>query len=234
MEPHPVAFPGVGVRELTVAVVSQGHVTAAALGELTHPAGVHAHRIAILDPDHRDLLALSHKPTNVVGRECETNLVRSDLLRQSVDRVELRDRLRVRVVEARLGQVSLPHIHDHPRHVEPTRVHLGQVHLIPEVRRIIPLGGEVRCADIVVRVERDYALMNALGMSQEICFRLDGRRIGCSAARREKCHGRKREGSRVVPKGHVCGLDRGIHVCAASGVGAKTMTVEAVNVRVAS
>ena len=68
MQPHAVRFAGVGVGELAVTVVRQREVPRAAVVELLDPGdrgGLVAERVAVLDPDQRDLPARGGDPADV-------------------------------------------------------------------------------------------------------------------------------------------------------------------------
>jgi hypothetical protein len=66
----------------------------------------------------------------------------------------------VGAVVAFLGERSLADVDDEECGVEPAVEHLGQVDLILEPLRVIPLGGEVCGADVVVGIERDHLVVN--------------------------------------------------------------------------
>ena len=127
-------------------------------------AEVLADRIAVLDADERDLAARRVDPARVGGGQRQADLVRRDLLGQAVDRVELLDRRLVGAVVAgrreRIRAGALADVDDEEGGVEAALDHLGQVHLVAQVHRVVALGGEVRGADVVVRVERHHALVD--------------------------------------------------------------------------
>ena len=152
----------VGVGELAVPVVRERQIARTAIVELLDPLdrrrGI-AERVAVLDPDQRDLLAGLVDAPHVGGGERELDLVGCDLLGQQVDSVELGDRLLVGVVVAFRGERTLSHVHDEERRVEAARHHLRQVDLVAEVLRVVSFRREVASVDVVVRIERDDALM---------------------------------------------------------------------------
>ena len=173
--PLVVRLAGVRVGELTVAVVRERHVPAAAVPELLHPLDIGAERVAVLDADDGDLLAALRDPRDVGGGQRELDVVRGDLLRQTVDRVELRDRRLVRaVVSGRLKRVGhlrrirLADVHDHERDVQAAGLHLRQIDLSGQVHRVVARTREVRQVDVVVRVERDDALVNGARACRQV------------------------------------------------------------------
>ena len=76
-----VALAGVRVGELVVAVVSERQVARAAIVEFLDAGDFLAERIAVLDADERDFLALRVDSANVGGGERQLDLVRGDLAR---------------------------------------------------------------------------------------------------------------------------------------------------------
>ena len=181
MEPHVVALTCVRVGELAVAVVGERHVAAAALGKVADVVEVGAERVRVLDADHRDLSSGGDDTTRVVGGQRESDTIRRDLIGETVDRVELRNRLGVRVRVTLLRERALADVHDHPRHVEPTRLHVGKVDLSAQVGRVVALGREVRRIYVVVRIERDDPLVDAASTSDEVGLTLNR---GLTGARR--------------------------------------------------
>ena len=79
---------------------------------------------------------------------------------QVMHRVELRDRLLVGAVVAFGRQRPLADVDDEERGVEAALVHLRQVDLRVEPLRVVLLAREVLRIDVVVRVERDHAIVN--------------------------------------------------------------------------
>ena len=104
---------------------------------------------------------------HVGGGERELDLFRRDLLRQVMDRVELRDRLLVGAVVALRRQRSLADVDDEERGVEAALLHLREVDLRVEPLRVVLLPREVLRIDVVVRVERDDAVVNGARLLDE-------------------------------------------------------------------
>ena len=160
-------------------VVRERHVAAAALPELLHAGDVGADRIAVLDADHGHLPAALRDPCHVGRGQGELDVVRCNLLRQVVNRVELGDgRLVGAVVSGRLKRVGhlrrilLADVHDHEGDVEAALFHLRQVHLCGEPHRVVARSCEVRRVDIVVGVERNHPFVNAARAGDEILLAL--------------------------------------------------------------
>ena len=120
---------------------------------------------------------------HVGGGERELNLVGRDLLGQSMDGVELLDRLLVGVGVALRRQVTLPDVDDEEGGIEPTLDHLGQVDLRRQVLRVVACRREVVGVDVVVRVESNHPLMNRARPLLELGI---GRRLPMQAGRRRE------------------------------------------------
>ena len=71
-----------------------------------------------------------------------------------------------------LRRVRLADVDDHERDVEAAFLHLRQVHLVGQPHRVVAAAGEVRRIDVVVRVERDHALVNRARPRDQILFAL--------------------------------------------------------------
>ncbi len=139
---------------------------------------------ATLRPDFaiaRTSAAVSARPIRV-GR---------DLLREAVNGVELLDRLRVGPVVALGRERPLPDVDDEEGGVETALFHLGKVDLGVEALGVVARLGEVARIDVVVRVERDDALVDAARP-------LDERRVG----RLRGCQGRREETQDGESEGH--------------------------------
>ena len=172
MHPDVITLAGVRVRELAVPVVRERHVASAHPLEALDVREVSTDRIRVLNPNHRDLLSCGDDAPHVVRRQREFDPVRRDLLSEPMYRLELGQSLLMRVGVALWGQLSLAHIDDHPRHVEGAFLHVGKVHLRGKLHRVVALGGEVRGADVVVRIERDDPLVDAACALDQIGFGL--------------------------------------------------------------
>ena len=167
VQPLAVALAGVGVGELAVAVVRERHVAAAAIVELLHALDVGAERIGVLDADQRDLLARLRDARHVGRGQRQLDLSGRDLLRQVMHGVELRDRLLVGAVVAFGRQRALADVDDEERGVEAAFLHLRQVDLRVEALGVVLLPREVVRVDVVVRVERDHAIVNGARLLDE-------------------------------------------------------------------
>ena len=153
VEPDAVPLSGIGVGELAVAVVGEGHVAAPELMKLLDAAQVQADGVGVLDADHGHLLAGSHDAAHVVGRVSDLDLVGRLLFRQPVDGPELVHGVLVSGRVAGIIQIALPRVHDEPGHIKAARIHLGQGDLGGEVHRVVLFLGEVLGVDVVVGVE---------------------------------------------------------------------------------
>src|SRR5437667_4501494 len=89
---------GVGIGELAVAIVRQGHISAAAVVELFHPRNVGSDRISVLDADDRDAQVLLMQSENFSGRQRQADPVGSDVFGKAMDGVEFRESLPVGIV----------------------------------------------------------------------------------------------------------------------------------------
>ena len=167
VQPLAVALAGVRIGELAVAVVRERHVAAAAIVELLDALDVGAERIGVLDADQRHLLARLGNARHIRGGERQPDLVRRDLFRQPVHRVELRHRLLVGAVVALRRQRALADVDDEEGGVEPAFDHLRHVDLRLEALRVVLLAREVVRIDVVMRVERDHAIVNGARLLNE-------------------------------------------------------------------
>ena len=84
-----------------------------------------------------------------------------------MDGVELLDRRFVGLVVRLGGQLALPDVHDEEGGVEAALLHLRQIDLRIEPLRVVLFAREVLGVDVVVRVERDDALVDGSGFRDE-------------------------------------------------------------------
>jgi hypothetical protein len=204
VEPLAAGLAGVRVGELAVTVMGQRHVPGAAIVELLdalHRGRGITQGVAVLDANQGNLLAGFVDAADIGRGQRELDFVGSDLLGQQVNGVELGHRLFIGAVVAFGRQGSLSDVDNEERGIESALAHLRQVDLIAEVLCVVAFRGEVVGVDVVVGIERDDALMNALCLLDEGvvggCLRVSSGRgydrrtdeRGGSAAREKRaCH----------------------------------------------
>ncbi len=167
VQPLAVALAGVRIGELAVAVVGERHVAAAAIEELLDPRHVGAERIRVLDADQRHLLSRCGNARHIRGGQRKADLFGRNLAGQVLDRVELRHRLLVGAVVTCGRQRALADIDDEEGSVEAAFDHLRQVDLGVEPLGVVLLTREVVRIDVVVGIERDYAIVNRARLLQQ-------------------------------------------------------------------
>src|SRR5262249_28584622 len=141
---------------------------------------------------------------DVAGRQRERDLVRRDLLGQAVHGVELCHRLAIRILVAGRRQVALADVGEEEGDVQAALRHLRQVHLRRQAQRVVAVGGEVPRVDVVVRFERDDALVDRARPRNEV-------RLGVQ--RRGQTGRRRREGERR-PLHKGCSSSADVTMCA--------------------
>ena len=174
---QPAPFPFVAglarvrVCQLVVAVVRERHVAPAAVVEFLDAFEVRADRKPVLDADHGHLLAALRDADDVRGREGKLDVLRRDLLGEAMNRVEFSDSRAVGALVAGGAQLSLPDVDDEERDVEPALLHLGQVHLRRQAHGVVAVGRERLRIDVVVRVERDDAVVDGTRPCRQVLLR---------------------------------------------------------------
>ena len=167
----------VRVAELRVAVVRQAHVAGAAAVELGDARQVEAHRVAVLDADAGDQLAVGVQTLDRVGTGGEADDV-AVLLRHAVDGVELRGRLGVGAPVGAVVQLPLVDVDDEERAVVAALAHLDEVDLRAATHRRVEPGAElVAClrvrrqfvrrqlrVDVLVGVQGQHPRMDRIGL----------------------------------------------------------------------
>ncbi len=171
MFPDPVAFTGVGIGELAVAVVSQGEIAGAPLREPLDVGEVGAELVAVLDADQDDLLPGGGDATGVVRAPGQTDPVGGERGDQAVDGVELLERGRGGPRVGRGAEVlALADVDDQEGGVEPPILHGRDVDLGREPGGIASVGREVGRIDVDVGIEGENPLMDGAGARDQVGF----------------------------------------------------------------
>ena len=103
---------------------------------------------------------------DVGRRQRQADVVGRDFFSQAMNGVELRDRLPVCAVIPFRRQRALADVNDHERDIHAAFDHLRQIDLRREAHGVVAIRREVRGLDIVVSVELEDAVVNALWLWQ--------------------------------------------------------------------
>ncbi len=124
-------------------------------------------------------------------RQRKTDVVRRNLFREAMNRVELRDGLPVCVVKPFRRQRTLADVDDHERDIHVAFHHLRQIDLRGEAHFVVAIRGEVRRLDIVVRVELEDPVVNDFGFGDQ-CRIIGLRRAGPGRDLEQQADSRRR------------------------------------------
>ncbi len=183
------------VGDVVVPAVRERDVARAELVVGLEQREVAADDVAVLDADRGDELAARVDALDVVRGVGQLDLLRAELLRQPVDRLELRHRVGLRLLVVLRRPLRLADVDDEEGGVEPALAHLGDVDLpLEPLAGIDLLGGEVE-RDVVVRVDGEHALVDLARLLDERDFVVAG------GARERRERERQREGSGRL---HAC------------------------------
>ena len=108
---------------------------------------------------------------DVCGRQRQPDLVRRNVFRQAMNRVEFGDGLPVGIVVAFRRERPLADVDDHEGDIHVALDHLRQINLRRQTHRVIAFRRELARLDVVVRVDLDHAIVNPFRFCDQCGFR---------------------------------------------------------------